>query len=134
MLGRRLASGSAELLVVYGRRRVGKTELLAHLATTTRSFYFEAADTVARDQLRDLSTELARVWENALLAAQPLTTWDAVLAAVAQFVGTERTLVVFDEFQLLATQSPELETVLSRWWRRTGRHLPLILVLAGSEL
>ncbi|MGH8909599.1 MAG: ATP-binding protein [Egibacteraceae bacterium] len=41
---------------------------------------------------------------------------------------------MLDEFQLLAAQSPELETVLSRWWRRTGRHLPLVLVLAGSEL
>ncbi|MGH7866792.1 MAG: ATP-binding protein, partial [Candidatus Dormibacteraceae bacterium] len=43
-------------------------------------------------------------------------------------------LVVLDEFQLLAAQSPELETLLSRWWMTTGRHLPLMLVLAGSEI
>jgi uncharacterized protein len=41
---------------------------------------------------------------------------------------------VLDEFQWLAAQSPELETTISRWWRTTGRELPIVLVLAGSEL
>lgn len=134
MLGQRLARREAELLVVYGRRRVGKTELLTHLASGVRSLYFEATHSVALDQLRDLTAELARAAGSGVLAAQPLTNWEAALAAIAEFVGTERTLVVLDEFQLLASQSPELETVLSRWWRTTGRHLPLVLVLAGSEL
>lgn len=134
MLRDRFGSDRAEFLVVYGRRRVGKTELLAHLASEVRSFYFEATDTVAAQQLRDLTDELARAWGNELLAAQPLTSWDAAMTAIAQFVGAERTLVVLDEFQLLAIQSPELETTLSRWWRTTGRHLPIVLVLAGSEL
>ena len=42
--------------------------------------------------------------------------------------------MVLDEFQLLAARSPELETTISRWWRTTGRDLPIVLVLAGSEL
>ncbi len=134
MLRRRLQGTQAELLVVYGRRRVGKTELLAHLASAARSLFFEATDTVPLDQLRDFTDELARASGNELLAAQPLTNWEAALAGIAEFVGSRRTLVVLDEFQLLAEQSPELVTVLSRWWRTTGRHLPLMLVLAGSEL
>lgn len=131
---RRLSGRRAELLVVHGRRRVGKTELLARAAADVRSLHFEATDTVASDQLRDLTGELARVAQDELLAAQPLTSWEAALAAIARFVGAQRTLVVLDEFQLLAAQSPELETVLSRWWRTSGRHIPIVLVLAGSEL
>lgn len=134
LLTERLSSSSAELLVVYGRRRIGKTELLARIAATSRSLYYEATDTVMTDQLRDLSDELARVSGDELLAAQPVTGWEAALAAIARFVGDTRTLVVLDEFQLLAAQAPELESVLSRWWRTNGRRLPLMLVLAGSEL
>jgi uncharacterized protein len=130
----RIDSDRAELLVVYGRRRIGKTELLARLALDTRALYLEATDSVAADQLRDLGAELARVSGDELLAAQPLTTWTAALAAIGRFVGDQQTLVVFDEFQLLASRSPELETVLSQWWRTTGRNLPITLVLAGSEL
>lgn len=134
LLRDRLASDSAELLVVYGRRRVGKTELLSYVAGAERSLYFEATDSVAADQLLDLTAELARISGDTLLAAQPLTSWDAALAAITQFVGDTRTMVVLDEFQYLAEQSPELETTLSRWWRITGRHLPVTLILAGSEL
>ncbi len=134
MLRQRMDGQQAELLVVYGRRRIGKTELLAHLAAQGRAVYYEATDTVAADQLRDLTVQLARVSASEVLERQPLTTWEAALAAVAEVVGHQRTLVVLDEFQLLAARSPELSTVLSRWWRETGRHLPIVLVLAGSEL
>lgn len=134
LLRDRLSGDRAELLVVYGRRRVGKTELLSHLAGEQRALYFEATDSVAADQLRDLTAELARTSGDELLGAQPLTSWDAVLAALARFVDGHRTLVVLDEFQYLAAQSPELETTLSRWWRTTGRRMPLTLILAGSEL
>jgi AAA+ ATPase superfamily predicted ATPase len=134
MLRQRLEGDGAELLVVYGRRRVGKTELLAHLASEVRSLYYEATDTVALDQLRDFTDELARAARSDVLAAQPLTSWAAALAALAQFIGSRRTLVVLDEFRHLAARSPELETVLSRWWRTTARELPITLVLAGSEL
>ncbi len=134
LLRERWSAKGSELLIVYGRRRVGKTELLAQLAAGTRSLYYEATDTVAADQLRDLTDELARTSGDALFAAQALTSWEAALTAIAQYVGTQRTLIVLDEFQLLAKQSRELETVLSRWWRSTGRHLPIMLVLSGSEL
>jgi uncharacterized protein len=134
LLRERLVGTAAEFLVVYGRRRVGKTELLAHLAGDVRSFYFEATDTVPAQQLRDVTDELARVSDNELLRIQQLTSWDAALTAIAQFVGGQRTMIVLDEFQLLAAQSPELETTISRWWRSTGRNLPVVLVLAGSEL
>ncbi len=134
LLDRRLRGDSAELLVIYGRRRVGKTELLTHFADGTRALFVEATDTVRQEQLHDLTDELARVSGDELLKSQPLTSWEAALAAIARFVGDQRTLVVFDEFQLLAQQAPELESVLSRWWRTTGRTLPLVLVLAGSEI
>jgi AAA+ ATPase superfamily predicted ATPase len=130
----RADGGDAELLVVYGRRRIGKTELLTHLTAGIRSLYVEATDSVAADQLRDIGAELARVSGDELLATQPLLSWSAALAAIGRFVGEQRTLVVLDEFQLLAARSPELETALSRWWRTTGRRLPIVLVLAGSEL
>jgi uncharacterized protein len=134
LLQDRLSGTRGELLVVYGRRRVGKTELLAHLAATIRSVYYEATDSVVADQLRDLTAALADSSADDLLTAQPLTNWEAALAAIARHVGDRRTLVVLDEFQLLAAQAPELETVLSRWWRTTGRHLPVTLILAGSEV
>lgn len=123
------------LFVLWGRRRVGKTELLSKFIEDKRSLYFEATDSTERSQLHRFSEELALSSGNALLAQQPVTTWSAALAAIAQFASTgERTAIVLDEFQYLALQQPELATLLNTWWRTTGRHLPIVLILAGSAL
>lgn len=125
----------ARLFVLWGRRRVGKTELLARFAARKRAVYFEATDTTERNQLRAFSSELATVSGNELLASEPATSWRAALAALAQFAsGDQRTLVVLDEFQYLAQQQRELGTLLNTWWRTTGRRLPLVLILAGSQV
>ena len=125
----------ARFFVLWGRRRVGKTELLTRFAEGRRALYFEATDTTEPVQLRNLSQELALASGDDLLAQQPLTSWPAALAAIARFAsGGERTLVVLDEFQYLAVRQRELATLLNVWWRRTGRRLPLVLVIAGSEV
>jgi len=124
----------ARFFVMWGRRRVGKTELLSRFAAGRRALHFEATDTTDRDQLRDLGAELARVSGDPLLAAQPLESWDAALAAIERFAAEARTAVIFDEFQYLVRRSPDLESTLNRWWRQRGRDLPLMLVIAGSEV
>ncbi len=121
--------------VLWGRRRVGKTELLNRFADGKRAFYFEATNTTEASQLRAFSEELADVSGNTLLAAQPVTNWAAALAALEQFASAaERTVVVLDEFQFLARAQRELETLLNNWWRKAGRELPLVLIIAGSEV
>ena len=64
-----------------------------------------------------------------------MTNWQAALAAIEQFASTgERTVVVLDEFQFLVARQPALETQLNTWWRTTGSQLPLVLIIAGSEV
>jgi AAA+ ATPase superfamily predicted ATPase len=128
------ASRSAEFFVLWGRRRVGKTELLSTFAEGRRALHFEATNVTRSEQLLDLSSELARISGNALLTQQPLTAWDAALTAIEQFVGSQRTIVVLDEFQFLAGQERGLGSLINRWWRSTGRKLPLVLIIAGSEV
>jgi uncharacterized protein len=129
------ATRDARFFVLWGRRRVGKTELLTRFADGRRALYFEATDTTELAQLRSLSQELALANGDDLLAQQPLTSWRSALTAIASFASSgERTLVVLDEFQFLAGRQRELPTLLNTWWRRTGRRLPLVLVIAGSEV
>lgn len=129
------AARDARFFVLWGRRRVGKTELLTHFAEGRRALYFEATDATEPVQLRSLSEELALAGGDELLAQEALTSWRSALAAIARFAASgERTLVVLDEFQFLARRQRELPTLLNTWWRRTGRTLPLVLVIAGSEV
>ena len=60
-------SDAAEFFVLYGRRRVGKTELLTQFCKGKRSIYFLASQLKERDQLRQLTEAARYVIEDALL-------------------------------------------------------------------
>ncbi|GAB3224571.1 ATP-binding protein [Glycomyces halotolerans] len=134
LLRSRLNSDNADLLVVYGRRRVGKTELLTRLAKGRRALYYEASPTAPMDQLRALSRQMAVATGDEGFADRPFTDWDQVLRAIGDFARSQPSLVVFDEFQFLARQHRGLEGRINVWWRETARHLPITFVVAGSEV
>ncbi|MCH7231114.1 ATP-binding protein [Glycomyces sp. L485] len=134
LLRERVQSDRADFLVVYGRRRVGKTELLNRLADEVRSLVFEGSETTETDQLAAFAAELALAEGADPATAEPLPSWRAALDRLSEFVGAQRTLVVLDEFQFLARQSKGLESLINIWWRKSGRHLPITFIVSGSEV
>jgi AAA+ ATPase superfamily predicted ATPase len=126
------ASGRAELRILYGRRRVGKSALLDEFARAKRHIVYQAVEGSVADQLRDLTAAILDCQDDPVLRAAPLQNWDAALAYLAQLAASERLLVIFDEYQYLAEADPTLASRLQRWWSRQAARLPIYLVLCGS--
>jgi uncharacterized protein len=133
-LDERLKSPRAEYFVLYGRRRVGKSELLRHFGERCRQFYFEATSGSRQDQLDDLTAELARFTGNRVYAEQPLNSWRASFAAFGQLLGAGQTMIVLDEFQFIARQEPEIGSLLNRFILEHEDNPDLLLCLAGSDV
>ena len=74
-LEERLASDRGEYFVLYGRRRVGKSQLLLHFGERCRQLYFEATSGSRQDQLEDITAELARFTGTPVYAEQTLGSW-----------------------------------------------------------
>ncbi len=133
-LTERLRSKRGEYFVLYGRRRVGKSELLRHFGDGCRQFYFEASAGSRRDQLEDLGAELARFSGRAIYAEQPLGSWRAAFAAFAELLEGGQTMIVLDEFQFIARQEPEIGSLLNRFVDEHGDNPDLFLCLSGSDI
>ena len=133
-LQERLESPRAEYFVLYGRRRVGKSELLLHFGERCRQLYFEATAGSARDQLDDLSAELAAFSGRPLHAEQPLTSWRAAFAAFSELLAEGQTMIVLDEFQFIARREPEVGSLLNRFVREHADNPDLLLCLSGSDI
>ncbi len=132
MLERRWQSGESQIFLLWGRRRVGKTELLLEFSRDKRSLYFEATSGTRADHLADFSERLAEVTGRAGLTAPD---WRAALDAASDWADTEGPiLMVLDEFQHIAQESSEVGTTINVWWRERGRSSPVFLVLSGSEV
>lgn len=133
-LERRWRRGRGELFIVWGRRRVGKTELLSRFLEGKRGFHFEATEGLEPDHLADISQIIAEETGSRLLAVQPLTSWPAVLAALEEYAKQGPVVVILDEFQWIARATDDIGSQLNRWWRTVGKDLPIFLILSGSEV
>lgn len=133
-LDRYWASGRAELIVLTGRRRVGKSLLLAEHFRAKPHIHVVGTAQTRRVQLGDVSREVARATGDPLLASQSLDSWDAILAYLGQYGQTQRVGVVIDEFSYFVDQAPELPSLIQRWWDRTGVRTQIVLVLASSHV
>lgn len=126
--------GQGEFFLVWGRRRVGKTELLHQFIQGKRGIHFEATEGLEHDHLIDLGQLLAEATGSRLLATQPLANWPAALAAIEELARSGPAVVILDEFQWIARATDDIGSQLNRWWRTTGRELPIFLILSGSEV
>lgn len=132
LMDQHYASGQAELFVLYGRRRVGKTELLTHFCEDKRHIFF-VADLDAEPVLRaGLSKAVNAVLFGSATAGGVYSSWEEIFLLLAQHAQTERLVLVLDEFTYLVTAHPPLASLLQRLWDSHLRHSQLMLVLCGS--
>jgi uncharacterized protein len=127
-------SGKPELFVLYGRRRVGKTELLQQLCAGRRAAYFLAAQVRDKDNLRAFRKVLEEALGDPLIGSIEFPDWTAALSYAAERTGSERLVLVLDEFPYLCEANPGLPSLLQRFWDLRGKRSSLMLVLCGSQV
>jgi len=129
------ASQQSAFWPIYGRRRVGKSELILHFSRPYPTLYLLGKKGAPAEQLiREFFELAALVLEEPLLATAPIEGWKkAIEAVVSRWRRREKLILVFDEFQWLVEKSPELASVLQelwdRSWQKSGR---VFLILCGS--
>ncbi|MBE7480920.1 MAG: ATP-binding protein [Polyangiaceae bacterium] len=134
VLGKAHAADEAGFIPIYGRRRVGKSELILQFLKGARGIYVVGKTAPAALQIRELLLEAARVLDEPLLAELPAESWKAALGHVVErWKGPGKLVLALDEFQWMVKASPELPGVLQelwdRSWKRSGK---VLLILCGS--
>ena len=130
-------SGKAELFVLFGRRRVGKTELLQRLCQSRRSVYFMAAQVRDQDNLRAFHQALQEGLGDPLMESIRFPDWSAALTYAAERASgepDERLVIVLDEFPYLCEANKGLPSLVQRFWDQRGKNSNLMLVLCGSQV
>ncbi len=120
---------------IYGRRRVGKSELILRFLHGRRGIYFIGKRAQAGLQIREFLQEAAVALQEPLLATFPAEHWKPALQAVVQrWKGPGKLVLAFDEFQWTAEASPELPSILQELWDREWRRGRVFLILCGSYI
>ena len=128
-LDQRYARPGAEFVVLYGRRRVGKTTLMYAWCQGKPALYFFAARLPSQASLHEFSQQVAHALGQ---PERPFTDWSSALVALADLARQQRFIVVIDEYPYLADVVPGLSTMVQRAWDTTLQHTQLFLCLTGS--
>ncbi len=125
----------SKIIVMYGRRRVGKTELLEQVFRERNLLKFEGLERKPEaDQMNLVMRELAAYAEQPLLAKISVIDWIDVLKNIADYVKTGTWTLYFEELQWLAQYRPNFVAALKYVWDNYFRHnKKLIIILCGSS-
>ena len=116
------------LVVIYGRRRCGKSTLLRRMAGAS-DIYFLANQGDASLQRAALAAQIARVVAGFEAAVYP--SWDVLLRSLSDR-APHRLSLFLDEFPYMAQTSPELPSVLQGFLEGSGAER-INIVLCGSS-
>jgi uncharacterized protein len=122
-----------QLVVMRGRRRVGKSFLAVHALARSRGVFFQADEQTERAHLDLFAQEVARL----LGPRVPLRfdSWEEALETLAELAREGPVAVVLDEFQWMLAAQPSLDSIVQRHWDRWQREgTPVTLILSGSAL
>lgn len=132
LLARMAAAEHKQMLVLYGRRRIGKTALLREFARQHRSLFFSCPLATPAEALRLLQKRMAEALEQPLLARTVFPGWHEALTHAFEQASARRVALILDEFPYLLRSVPAVDSIIQHLWdAHQGR---LWIGLSGSVL
>jgi AAA+ ATPase superfamily predicted ATPase len=123
-------SGKAELGIIYGRRRVGKSFLLKAI-TAKKKYYFEAVKGLVLQ--KQVEHFLKQFSEQEKLPPIKAKTWEEAFDIVTPYFKSGKIFIVFDELPWMASEKNALISLLKYYWDNKWKaNNELCLVLCGS--
>lgn len=111
---------TARFIIVYGRRRIGKTELLRQFSRDKPHVFFSSDLSSEKEQLRQFTEKIHANSGEAFLADHPFGSWEALLRYVFDHLAGKIPLIIIDEFPYLCAENPALPSILQKIWDEKG--------------
>lgn len=126
-----------QFVVIYGRRRVGKTMLINEFLKGKRSAYYMAVEGTAKENLTGISKAL--LTEGASDFYMPeFSDFESLLLYIDHLCknsdGQERLVIAIDEFPYLAASYPAISSMLQSHIDQCWKNSNLFLILCGSSM
>ena len=122
-----------EFVVLYGRRRVGKTALINHFIDGKKAIYFMGVESNAKQNLENFSKSIIE-YASGIEAETSFASFQAALETVFRLSENERIILAIDEYPYVARASKSLASTLQLLIDKYKDHSKLMLILCGSSM
>ena len=101
-LNKRYQYTDFECVIIYGRRRVGKTALINEFCKDKPTIYFSALNATAQENLRTLSNSIHQYERPDAASTAEFQSYEDAFDEISKLSGEERVVFVIDEYPYLA--------------------------------
>ena len=122
----------SSLVILYGRRRVGKTALISEFIKGKNALFFLASEESEAQNRAAFKEKAADFTGNELLRQFDAKTWDVLFQTIMQTPFQEKPIVVMDEFQYIGKSNPAFPSMFQRIWEEQLKDRPVMVILCGS--
>ncbi len=125
----------AQLIVLYGRRRVGKTETLREFCKGKPHIFFSCTQSTDKVQLAKFSKQVLRENIPAKQYISEFADWEKAFRALLELpYGDKKKLVVIDEFPYMCKGNRSVPSILQNLWDTVFKESNVMLILCGSAM
>ena len=127
------ASNKFEFAVIYGRRRVGKTELIKQFIKDKNVIYFMGIESNVKQNLENFSKSVLE-FNTGISTETSFSNFQVALEYVFKLAEKERIILAIDEYPYLARSSKSLASTLQLLIDKYKETSKLMLILCGSSM
>lgn len=122
----------SSLVILYGRRRVGKTMLSTTFMKGKNALYFLVTEESEAQNRNAFKETVADLYENELLKNAKVDNWEILFKTLVDKVGNEKLILVIDEFQYLGKSNPAFPSIFQKIWDTILKDKNIMVILCGS--
>lgn len=121
-------------VVIYGRRRVGKTTLIKQFMKDKNALYFLASQESSKQNMSNLTTKIAQFTGQSYLENAHLESWEQVFKMFADNKPEQKKILIIDEFQYLVKADPAFPSIFQYAWDEILKDHNVMVILCGSHI
>jgi len=125
---------TSSFVVLYGRRRVGKTRLIKEFIKDKNSVYFLATEENEIENIKTFQNILYSKYKIPLLSNNKVLSWNDLFYIISTLDLTKKMVIVIDEFQYLLQSNKGFSSILQKVWDEYLKDKNIMLIISGSTL
>ncbi|MHB1440770.1 MAG: ATP-binding protein [Cuniculiplasma sp.] len=139
ILEKSYSRGGAGLFIIYGRRRVGKTELISKFIAG-RGVYFLATNEGDRENIRDFQRIISEFIGDSSLRSGEFQDWYSLFSMIASNGPFQRkcsefkVIIAIDEFPYLIEANRSIPSIFQKIFDSLLSRMNVMLILSGSSI
>ena len=134
-LKERYEDKKAQLIVLYGRRRIGKTETLKEFCKDKPHVFYSCTQSTDKIQLSKFSRQLLKENIPAKRYISEFNDWESAFSSIDDLpYGDRKKLIVIDEFPYMCKGNSSIPSILQNLWDNKFKDSNIMIILCGSSM